>query len=167
MLKRLGRKRANRTKDFACVVAKKLVGWAAFGGPSTLVFERLKFDRRRKKGKALNRRLSLWPHALIKQRVRNRAELVGMPVVEVDPAYTSQLCSACGNLGERKRHAFSCAACGASAHADVNAAANIRARFFSPDFTGVRPGGPQVSRPRSSGRRKATKGKLDANASID
>jgi IS605 OrfB family transposase len=127
LLKRLGRKRSNRTKDFARCVAKKLVSWA--GPNAVLVFENLKFDKRRKKSKAINRKLSEWPHAIIKQCVKNKAEMCGSTIVEVNPAYTSQTCSRCGNLGTRLKHDFNCLACGYHAHADVNAAINIRRKF--------------------------------------
>lgn len=144
-LKRLGRKRSNRTKDFARNVAKRLVTWAGDG--ATLVFEKLKFDRRRKdyRQKAGTRRkLSEWPRGLILQAAKNRAELVGSTVVQVDPAYTSQTCSVCGNLGDRNRHSFSCSMCGCELHADVNAAINIRRKFTAP----VRPdGGPKSAGP--------------------
>lgn len=153
-LKRLSRKRSHRTKDFARCVAKRLVEWA--GSASTLVFEKLKFDKRRKSRKGISRRLNEWPHALIKQCVRNRAELAGVAVAEVDPAYTSQTCSRCGNLGERHRHSFQCPVCGFAAHADVNAAVNIGRKF-----TGAAkpPGGPPVNRPRSTPGRKTGMGK--------
>jgi transposase len=51
-------------------------------------------------------------------------------VEKVDPAYTSQTCSACRHCApdNRKNQAvFRCVACGHQAHADVNAAVNIAA----------------------------------------
>lgn len=159
-LKRLGRKRSNRTKDFACGVAKRLVAWAGPG--STLVFEKLKFDRRRKGAKFLNRKLSEWPHALVKRCVRNRAELVGVGMVEVDPAYTSQTCSGCGNLGERNRHSFTCPVCGLAMHADVNAAINIRRKFAGVALPVQRA---EVNRPRSSARKGTGKSSALADGS--
>ncbi|MEO3852933.1 transposase [Streptomyces sp. B8F3] len=50
-------------------------------------------------------------------------------VVTVDPAYTSQRCSACGTVARKAREsqaAFRCRACGQASNADVNAAKNIR-----------------------------------------
>ncbi|MEW2495131.1 transposase [Streptomyces nodosus] len=59
------------------------------------------------------------------------ARYTGTRVVKVNPAYTSQRCSACGFVTEGNRESqavFVCkaAGCGHRAHADVNAAINIR-----------------------------------------
>jgi IS605 OrfB family transposase len=152
-LKRLGRKRSNRTRDFVRCVAKRLVEWA---GPATLVFELLKFDRRRKDHRlkaGTRRKLAEWPRGMVLQAVRNRAELVGVPVVLVDPAYTSQNCSVCGNLGERNRHEFSCPTCGCRLHADVNAAINIRRKFAA---SAPPTGGPPSVGPEARGSSRAS-----------
>jgi putative transposase len=53
----------------------------------------------------------------------------GGMLVKVDPAYTSQTCSDCGAVDARSRESqasFVCVACGFRAHADTNAAINIR-----------------------------------------
>jgi putative transposase len=59
------------------------------------------------------------------------ARYTGTCVVKVNPAYTSQRCSACGLVTENNRESqavFRCkaAGCGHAAHADVNAAINIK-----------------------------------------
>src|ERR671925_1599009 len=51
-------------------------------------------------------------------------------VEKVDPAYTSQICHACGHRAAENRESqavFRCRACGHTDHADVNAAKNIAA----------------------------------------
>ncbi|MEU1407939.1 transposase [Streptomyces sp. NPDC005728] len=62
----------------------------------------------------------------------NAARYTGTPVVKVNPAYTSQRCSACGFVTENNRESqavFRCKApaCGHHEHADGNAAKNIKA----------------------------------------
>ncbi|WEB43415.1 transposase [Streptomyces yunnanensis] len=59
------------------------------------------------------------------------ARYTGTRVVKVNPAYTSQRCSACGFVAENNRESqavFRCkaAGCGHTAHADVNAAITIK-----------------------------------------
>jgi putative transposase len=130
VLKQLGRKRRNRTRTFAQQSAKQLVEWAP---PSAvLVFEDLHMPQPQKgkiRGRALRRRLALWQHGALREAVMNRAQLAGMLVVKVDPAYTSKTCSRCGLRGKRRRHVFSCPRCGLTLHADINAAINIRTKF--------------------------------------
>lgn len=141
VLKRLGRKRSHRTHTFAYTAAKQLVAFAP--AAAVLIFEALTVPQPRKgkvNGKATRRRLSVWQRQLIRQAAESKAQEVGMVVAEVNPAYTSQHCSRCGLRGNRKRHAFTCPSCGHTAHADVNAAVNIRNRY-----TVLRDGGPQVS----------------------
>jgi len=51
-------------------------------------------------------------------------------VEKVRPAFTSQRCSACGQVDPKSRESqavFRCTACGFACHADVNAAKNIAA----------------------------------------
>jgi putative transposase len=55
----------------------------------------------------------------------------GGTLVKVDPAYTSQTCSACGTIDKASRESqssFACRHCGFTAHADHNAAINIQRR---------------------------------------
>jgi putative transposase len=51
-------------------------------------------------------------------------------VEKINPAFTSQQCSACGRVDARSRESqarFTCTACGFACHADLNAARNIAA----------------------------------------
>ena len=129
-LKRLSGRRKRRTDDFARVTAKRLVAWAP--PDAVLVFEDLQIEqvaRELTRGVALRRRLALWQHRAIRAAVANKAQLAGLAMASVDPAYTSQNCSRCGLRGKRHRHQFTCPSCGYTQHADVNAATNIRNRY--------------------------------------
>lgn len=127
LLKRPGRTQGNRTRTFCQQTAAKLLVPDA-----VLVFERLTLPQTSKKlrvRKGTRRRLSQWQRHLMRVSVTNAAERRGVLVDDVNPAYTSQDCSRCGLRGIRKRHAFTCPHCGYKAHADVNAAINIRHRY--------------------------------------
>jgi putative transposase len=66
-------------------------------------------------------------------------------IERVNPAYTSQTCSACGSVHRRSRESqavFCCRACGFSSNADVNAAINIAAGHAVTARRGVRVAGP-------------------------
>lgn len=59
--------------------------------------------------------------------IRAKAESAGREFIQVNPAYTSQTCSACGhrNAANRNGKVFLCLSCGHRADADFNAAFNI------------------------------------------
>ncbi|HEU5437684.1 MAG TPA: transposase [Ktedonobacterales bacterium] len=139
VLKRLSGRRRRRTQDFARVVAKQLVAWAP--ADSVLVFEDLQQmqppARELTRGVALRRRLALWQHGAIRRAVASKAQLAGLAIASVNPAYTSQNCSRCGLRGKRRRHQFACPACGHTQHADVNAAINIRNRYVQSRLDGA------------------------------
>jgi transposase len=66
-------------------------------------------------------------------------------VEKVNPAYTSQMCSACGQVDRKSREsqaAFRCTACGYACNADVNAARNIAAGHAVTARGGHRDAGP-------------------------
>lgn len=59
----------------------------------------------------------------------------GGELAHVNPAYTSQTCSACGTVDSRGRESqasFVCPCCGFRANADLNAAINIERRWNTP-----------------------------------
>ncbi|WP_066937938.1 RNA-guided endonuclease InsQ/TnpB family protein [Microtetraspora fusca] len=75
--------------------------------------------------------LHSWSFAQLRSFITYKAQRRGVPVVYVDPAYTSKGCSACGHVDNRNRPdqaTFACTSCGFAEHADVNAARNIAAR---------------------------------------
>ena len=64
-------------------------------------------------------------------RLKQKAALAGVDVIEVDPRHTSQQCKACGHTAPENREnqaEFRCVQCGHEQHADTNAACNILAR---------------------------------------
>lgn len=75
--------------------------------------------------------LHSWAFAQLGTFIQYKAALTGVPVVFVDPKYTSQACSECGCIDKRNRpnqSTFSCVSCGFALNADTNAALNISIR---------------------------------------
>jgi transposase len=76
---------------------------------------------------ALNRGISRSGWGLLVRRLEDKAP---GRVERVNPAFTSQRCSACGHLAPESRESqalFRCIACAYTDNADVNAAKNIAA----------------------------------------
>lgn len=83
---------------------------------------------------ALNRSLLARGFGSMRSRLKSKSEELGGRVIEVDPAYTSQTCPACGHTSRdnRKTQAeFACVACGHTQHADIVGATNILKRGLS------------------------------------
>ena len=72
-----------------------------------------------------------WSFYQLHQFISYKARLAGIPVVFVDPKYTSQTCPVCGHVAKSNRKTqanFVCQSCGYTAHADWVAARNISCR---------------------------------------
>ena len=80
----------------------------------------------------LNREILSQSWGRIREQLRYKAEWAGREFVEVDPMYTSKLCSRCGLEGERDSKTFRCVTCGLLWDADLNAAVNVLRRAFGP-----------------------------------
>ncbi|WP_205616985.1 RNA-guided endonuclease InsQ/TnpB family protein [Pelomicrobium methylotrophicum] len=112
-------------------VSKAIVREALALGVREIRMEDLTHIRDRiKAGKRVRARLHRWAFRQLQDFVAYKAQAFGISVVYVNPAYTSQTCSVCGDIGKREKNLFSCS-CGNRRHADVNAAANI-AGFAEP-----------------------------------
>lgn len=80
--------------------------------------------------RGLNRSIHAQGWSMLRRRIEDKAATCNVQVVAVEPAHTSQRCSACGHTApeNRKNQAlFCCQACRHTANADVNAANNILA----------------------------------------
>jgi putative transposase len=90
----------------------------------------------------LNRGIARSGWSLLARRLEDKAS---GRVEKVDPAFTSQRCSACGQVDRKSRESqavFRCTACGYALNADVNAARNIAAGRAATARGGHRDTGP-------------------------
>jgi IS605 OrfB family transposase len=119
-----GRER-RRVKHINHEVSKGIVAEARRMGAAKIVMENLINIRERiRAGRRVRTRLHRWAFRQLQSFVEYKARAVGILVEYVNPAYTSQTCSACGQLGTRRKHRFECS-CGFRAHADLNASRNL------------------------------------------
>lgn len=79
------------------------------------------------KSKAQRTELHRWSFCQLRQFLQYKSKLNGVKLVMVRPEYTSQTCSCCLHIGERKGKNFTCKNCGNIMDADYNAAKNISA----------------------------------------
>jgi len=81
--------------------------------------------------KAQRRKQHSWGFYQLRQFIDYKAAIAGVPVIYIDPAYTSQECPICHHTSRSNRPTrdkFSCVCCGFSGPADTIAATNIAAR---------------------------------------
>ena len=135
LLKKRRHKEQHMARDINHCIAKQIVA-KALRHKSCIVLENLKgASKLRTKEKTVikeqRRNLSNWSFYQLKDFISYKALLKGVPVIFVNPAYTSRTCFCCGYVSEDNRETqadFVCKSCGFVAHADYNAALNIRSR---------------------------------------
>jgi IS605 OrfB family transposase len=125
--KQSGIRLRNYVRDINHKVSRAVVNEAVQQGVSVIRLERLKYYREKQedKGHALNYKRHSWAYAQLQSFITYKAQLEGIGIEFVNPAFTSQVCSRCGKLGCRAKHKFECPHCGFRCHADLNASRNI------------------------------------------
>ncbi len=85
----------------------------------------------------LNRILRRCGLGVIKQKLATLEEELGIKIIWINPAYTSQTCDRCGWVDKKNRHGreFLCRWCQHNIHADVLGARNGRVRSSDSDIT--------------------------------
>ncbi len=131
LLKKISGKEARRIKHVNHIVSKQIIQEAIQTQVGTIVMEELTNIRKRiRAGKKVRSRLHSWAFHQLQALIQYKAETHGLKVLYVNPAYSSQTCSLCGQLGVRNRHLFKCS-CGNQQHSDLNASRNL-CRFVQP-----------------------------------
>jgi len=132
----MGDKEKRIMKDFDHKISRKVVDYA-LQHKLKIVMENLKGIRRgarRGKGsRAGNRVVNSWSFYRLQTFIEYKAKEHGIPFEKVNPHYTSQECSYCGIIGDRKKETFVCTnrhcqTFRTPRHADVNAAYNVGKR---------------------------------------
>jgi putative transposase len=120
------KKRESRiVKDLNHKISRKIVSEAK-ETKCAIKLEHLKGIRNNKKQKqSFKYILNSWSYYQLQTMIEYKAKLLGVPVFYIEPAYTSQTCHKCGQIGNRNDKNFKCPHCGYTAHADINASWNI------------------------------------------
>lgn len=134
--KRLLRKRARKEARFAADVnhqiSTRIVAEAERTGRGIAVEELTGIRERVRLRKPQRATHASWAFAQLGAFLTYKAARAGVPMVQVDPAHTSQRCTDCGHIDKRNRTSqakFLCRACGFTAeHADILGADNIALR---------------------------------------
>src|SRR3990167_2282810 len=135
LLKRL----KGREQRFATItnhtISKQIVEKAKSEGKGIAIEDLTHIRERTKVRKIQRRRHHSWPFGQLRSFLEYKAKLAGIPLVVVDPHYTSQTCNVCKTIGNRNGKHFSCPSCSNMADADWNAAKNIAqlALFCKPE----------------------------------
>jgi IS605 OrfB family transposase len=129
-LKKLGRGQANFQRDVNHRISKELVILAK-RTKRAIALEDLKGinSRTRVRGRDNRSKRLNWSFFQLRTFINYKSKGAGVPIVFVDPHYTSQRCNRCGCIDKRNRRnqaKFCCVACGYMVHADVGGARNIR-----------------------------------------
>ncbi len=108
--------------------SKKLIEYAVQHQYGTIQMEDLSGIR---ESTGFPKFLRHWTFYDLQQKIEAKAREQGIRVVKVDPSYTSQRCSKCGNIDKANRPTqarFCCSKCGYKTNADFNASQNLSIR---------------------------------------
>lgn len=130
----------NRVRDMEHKISRDVVNWCMEHEIGELAVGDV---RDVADGKRLNRKsqqkVSNWSHGKVRCYIGYKAAGAGIVVIDdVDEAYTSQTCPACGERNKPRGRLYRCA-CGFTGHRDVNGAANILSRHLYGRLGNVQP----------------------------
>ncbi|WP_392839046.1 RNA-guided endonuclease InsQ/TnpB family protein [Streptomyces sp. LN500] len=127
-LKHRSRKEQRHTANINHIISKKIVTTAERTGRGIALEDLTGIRDRVRLRKDQRAQLHSWSFHQLGSFLEYKARRAGVPLVYVDPAYTSQQCSECGHIDRKNRvdqATFACRACGVTMHADDNASHNI------------------------------------------
>jgi IS605 OrfB family transposase len=131
LLKARRRKESRFARDVNHAISKSIVTEAARTGRGIALEDLSGIRERVRLRKPQRVTLHSWSFHQLGRFIAYKARRAGVALVHVNPAYTSQGCSACGHIDKRNRpdqETFACTSCGFAENADVNAARNIALR---------------------------------------
>lgn len=128
-VKKIGNHEKRTVKNYLHAYAKRIVE-ETLRTNSLIVVGRLKGIRKRGggKGRVFQGKLSGFPFYRFVGYLKYKAAWLGVKIIEVSEAWTSQTCHSCGSRGLRLGGYFHCSGCKHEYNADYNGAYNILKR---------------------------------------
>lgn len=139
-LRRIRRREKRFVTEQNHTIAKTIVQKAKERFTSPIIaMEKLKGIRQQKYiGKTHKVNLNKWSFYQLQQCIEYKALEQGIPIVYIDPKYTSQMCPKCGHTEQsnrnKKSHHFRCKKCEYQSNDDRSASINIRNRAVVPRY---------------------------------
>jgi putative transposase len=125
LLNREGRRERNRVRQRLHQLSKGLVSFAN-KRRAAIVLEHLTLHGAGGRSRRMNRRLSSWPRGELHRQIEYKAALAGVPIIKVNPAWTSKTCPVCGaRRRDRVGKEFVCLMCDWEMDRQINAGLNI------------------------------------------
>jgi len=125
LLNREGRRERNRVRQRLHLLSKRLVEFAK-KGKAAIVLEDLTLHGSGGRSRRMNHRLSSWPRGEVHRQIEYKAALEGVPIIKVNPAWTSKTCPVCGaRRRDRVGKVFVCEMCDWEMDRQINAGLNI------------------------------------------
>jgi putative transposase len=128
-IQRMHRVRANKLNNAFHQTSRFIINYCMENNVTMIVIGyNPQWKQRCNLGKRTNQSFVQIPHEKLVHMLEYKAKLVGISVIRVSEAYTSQRCSCCGIIDKRNRRSrglYLCSSCGLRLNADHNAAINI------------------------------------------
>ncbi len=125
LLNREGQRERRRVRQRLHRVSKGLVRFA-MDARAAIVLEDLTLHGAGGRSRRMNRRLSVWPRGELHRQIEYKAVLAGVPVIKVNPRWTSKTCPVCGaRRRDRVGKVFVCLMCDWEMDRQINAGLNI------------------------------------------
>src|SRR5574343_169807 len=127
-LKKISGRETRFKRNTNHAISKKIVQLAKDTCRSIALEDLKGFNGRQTVRKAQRERFEKWAFNQLRSFIEYKAQIVGIPVILVNPKNTSRRCSHCGHIDKANRKSqseFVCIHCGFSLNADLNAAKNI------------------------------------------
>jgi len=125
LLNREGQRERHRIRQRLHRISKRLVQFAE-SRRAAIVLEDLTLHGAGGRSRRMNRRLSSWRRREIHRQIEYKAALAGVPVIKVNPAWTSKTCPVCGaRRRDRVGKVFVCEMCDWEMDRQINAGLNI------------------------------------------